>query len=142
MGHFGWPPKGVIPQGVLHKVSRHKALDHMLSRHIWLWVKSQIVPPVNLPIPTKIGSKMGAAPNPQNGIPLVLTHGHLNFLALTQKAYTKLTQKLTHKLTHKTHAQLLEQNSRKTNRSPAEPHTCRSELRVASDWQSYGELFW
>ena len=26
---------------------------------IWLWVKIQIVPPVNIPIPTKIGSKMG-----------------------------------------------------------------------------------
>ena len=25
----------------------------------WLWVEIQIVPPVNMPIPTKIGSKMG-----------------------------------------------------------------------------------
>ena len=38
----------------------------------WPWVKIQIVPPVNIPIPTKIGSKMGGAPTP-NGIPLVLT---------------------------------------------------------------------
>ena len=26
---------------------------------MWPWVKIQIVPPVNIPIPTKIGSKMG-----------------------------------------------------------------------------------
>ena len=31
------------------------------------------VPPVNIPIPTKIGSKMGGAPTNQNGTPLVLT---------------------------------------------------------------------
>ena len=30
----------------------------------WPWVKSQIVPPVNIPIPTKIGSKRGGAPIP------------------------------------------------------------------------------
>ena len=32
------------------------------------------VPPMNIPIPTKIGSKMGGAPKT---LPLVLTHGHL-----------------------------------------------------------------
>ena len=32
---------------------------------IWPWVKVQIVPPVNIPIPTKIGSKMGGAPTPK-----------------------------------------------------------------------------
>ena len=50
----------------------------------WPWVKSQIVPPVNIPIPTKIGSKMGGEftypkvgsqngfdPQP-NGLPLPL----------------------------------------------------------------------
>ena len=26
---------------------------------VWPWVKIQIVPPVNIPLPTKIGSKMG-----------------------------------------------------------------------------------
>ena len=31
------------------------------------------VPPVNIPIPTKIGSEMGGAPTNQNGIPLALT---------------------------------------------------------------------
>ena len=30
----------------------------------WPWVKIQIVPSVNIPIPTKIGSKMGGAPTP------------------------------------------------------------------------------
>ena len=33
----------------------------------WPWVKTQIVPPVNIQIPTQIGSKMGGAPLPQNG---------------------------------------------------------------------------
>ena len=38
-------------------------------------VKSQIVPPVNIPIPTKIGSKLGGefAENPPKWIPWVLT---------------------------------------------------------------------
>ena len=35
------------------------------------------VHPVNIPIPTKIGSKMGGTPTNQNGIPLVLTHRHV-----------------------------------------------------------------
>ena len=26
---------------------------------MWPWIKIQIVPPVNIPIPTKLGSKMG-----------------------------------------------------------------------------------
>ena len=35
--------------------------------------------PVNIPIPTEIDSKMGGALHlPQNGIPLVLTHGHIS----------------------------------------------------------------
>ena len=35
-------------------------------------------PPVNIPIPTKIGSKMGGEfTYPNNGIPLVLTHGQM-----------------------------------------------------------------
>ena len=33
--------------------------------NIWPWVKIQIVPPVNIPISTKIGSKMGGAPTPK-----------------------------------------------------------------------------
>ena len=33
--------------------------------HSWPWVKIQIVPPVSIPIPTKIGSKMGGAPTPK-----------------------------------------------------------------------------
>ena len=38
------------------------------SMHVvimWPWVKIQIVPPVNIPIPTKIGSKMGGAATPK-----------------------------------------------------------------------------
>ena len=42
----------------------------------WPWVKNQIVPPVSIPIPTKIGSKMGGEPNPKV-VPLVLTHSQL-----------------------------------------------------------------
>ena len=38
------------------------------------------VPPVNIPIPTKIGSKMGGAPTNQNGVPLVLTHSHISLI--------------------------------------------------------------
>ena len=41
------------------------------TQRIWPWVQIQIVPPVNIPIPTRIGSKIDGAP--QNGIPLVLT---------------------------------------------------------------------
>ena len=33
----------------------------------WLWVKTQIIPTVNIRIPTKIGSKMGGAPMPKWG---------------------------------------------------------------------------
>ena len=33
---------------------------------MWPWVKIQIVPPVNIPISTKIGSKMGGAPTLKN----------------------------------------------------------------------------
>ena len=32
------------------------------------WVKIQIVPSVNIPTPTKIGSKMGGAPIPQKWV--------------------------------------------------------------------------
>ena len=38
------------------------------------WVKTQIVPPVNISIPTQIGSKMGGAPIPKT-VPLALNHG-------------------------------------------------------------------
>ena len=42
-----------------------------VGKHMWPWVKIQIVPPVNLPIPTKKGSKMGGEfTYPKNGIPL------------------------------------------------------------------------
>ena len=45
------------------------------EEQIWPWVKSR--PPVNIPIPTKIGSKMGGAPAP-NIVPWVVsTHSHL-----------------------------------------------------------------
>ena len=39
------------------------------STHNWPWVKIQIVPPVNIPIPTKIGSRMGGEFTYQNRIP-------------------------------------------------------------------------
>ena len=49
------------------------SLDMLLvaanSQTLWPWVKIQIVPPVNIPIPTKIKPNMGGALNPQNGIP-------------------------------------------------------------------------
>ena len=47
------------------------------SIQIWPWVKIQIVPPVHIPIPTKIGSKMGAFPKmgSQNGFD---HHSHLS----------------------------------------------------------------
>ena len=38
--------------------------------YIWPWVKIQIVHPVRIPNPTKVGSKMGGAPTL---VPLVLT---------------------------------------------------------------------
>ena len=41
------------------------------------------VPPVNIPIPTKISSKMGGAPTPKM-VPLVLTHSHVAFSYKTQ----------------------------------------------------------
>ena len=42
-----------------------QATIHKPIRVISPWIKSQIVPPVNIPIPTKIGSKMGGAPTPK-----------------------------------------------------------------------------
>ena len=44
---------------------------------MWPWVKSQIVPAVNIPIPTKIGSKMGGAPTPKWYHWFVLTHSQV-----------------------------------------------------------------
>ena len=35
-----------------------------MRKNIWPWVKIQIVPPVNIPIPTDIGSKMGGKNSP------------------------------------------------------------------------------
>ena len=40
----------------------HKPSGRLLFEPICLWVKIQIVPSLNIPIRTKIGSKMGAAP--------------------------------------------------------------------------------
>ena len=37
----------------------HLQVPRVLSATHWPWVKTQIVPPVNIPIPTKLGSKMG-----------------------------------------------------------------------------------
>ena len=43
----------------------------------WPWVKTQIVPPVNIPIPSKIGSKMGGEYAYLNMVPLALKHCHM-----------------------------------------------------------------
>ena len=43
----------------------------------WPWVKNQIVPPVNITIPTKIGSKNGWCTYPKM-VPVVLNHGDMN----------------------------------------------------------------
>ena len=39
----------------------------------WPWVKLPIVPPVSVPIPTKMGSRMGGAPTPKWDPKTVLT---------------------------------------------------------------------
>ena len=47
-------------------------------RHIWPWLKIQIVPPVNIPIPAKTGSKMGGEfIYPKNGPVGFNNHSHL-----------------------------------------------------------------
>ena len=54
--------------------------------------QTQIIPPVNIPIPTKIGSKMGG---PQNGIPLVLTPGHsLQVFAFHHRCHNSRTKSI------------------------------------------------
>ena len=45
--------------------------------HSWLWVKIQIEPLVNIPIPAKLGSKMGGEFTYPNMA--VLNHGQLSF---------------------------------------------------------------
>ena len=52
---------------------------------IWPWVKSQIVP-VNIPIPTKIGSKINGWCTYPKMVPLVLTHGHIKMRMRTRAA--------------------------------------------------------
>ena len=49
-------------------------------------------PPVNIPIPTKIGSKMGGAPSPK--IPLVLTHSQIFRLGRNQLPHLPETRHL------------------------------------------------
>ena len=49
------------PLSVTHLAAGRK---HASLNNMWLWVKSP-VPPVNIPIPTQIGSKMGGAPFPK-----------------------------------------------------------------------------
>ena len=49
---------------------------------IWLWVKTQIVPPVSIPIQPLNTLKRVVHRKPQNGIPkpkTVLTNGHMGF---------------------------------------------------------------
>ena len=48
---------------------------HFICIHMAMGQKP--VPPVNIPIPTKIGSKMGGAPKTPKMVPLVLTHSHI-----------------------------------------------------------------
>ena len=58
--------------------SSHSKIACNLPHNPHVAVGQNPVPPVNIPIPTKIGSKMGSAPAP-NRIPLVLPHSHVNF---------------------------------------------------------------
>ena len=60
-------------------ISRHYLPSSLISTRPWPnwpWVKIQTVRPVNIPIPTQIGSKW-VVHLPQNGIPLLLTHSQL-----------------------------------------------------------------
>ena len=52
---------------------QESACKHKSPCNVWPCVKTQIVPPVNIPIRTKIGSKMDGAPIPLvlNPVPLV-----------------------------------------------------------------------
>ena len=64
-------------EGYLQKLpARNKDLQILQVSWRNVAMNQNPVPPVNIPIPTKIGSKMGGAPTNQNGIPLVLTHSH------------------------------------------------------------------
>ena len=70
-----WPLARETPSR--RKVTPKPFFSLAFGNIMWPCVKSQILPPVNIPSPTEIGSKMGGAPTNQNGIPLVLTHSHV-----------------------------------------------------------------
>ena len=55
----------LLLQSLLGVVQAMLDVVQQLLDAIWPRVKSQIVPPVNIPIPTKIGPKMGGAPTPK-----------------------------------------------------------------------------
>ena len=61
--HPQHPQNGSLDHGtILRKQTAQSGCNG--CKDIWPWVKSQIVPPVNIPIPTKIEPKMGKAPTP------------------------------------------------------------------------------
>ena len=47
------------------ELAQESSLRRILVESIWPWVKVQIAPPVNIPLPTKKGSKTGDAPTPK-----------------------------------------------------------------------------
>ena len=55
--------RGIITPVRWYRISSIHSNTHFIHRspleNKWPWVQSQIVPPANIPIPTKIGSKMG-----------------------------------------------------------------------------------
>ena len=60
------------------QVCVHASTEQVVTQLQHMGVGQIPVPPVNIPIPTKIPTKMGGAPTNQNGIPLVLTHSHIS----------------------------------------------------------------
>ena len=79
MNRFGTPIKETTSWMVFLGVIPTRSLP--IAPATWPWVKIQIVPPVNTPIPTKIGSKMGSefTENPKWDDKTVLTHGPSSF---------------------------------------------------------------
>ena len=68
-GLLGLPPPPSLPP------SPHDYFQSSMLASLQHFVQGQNpVPPVNISIPTRIGSKMGGAQIPQHGVPLVLTH--------------------------------------------------------------------
>ena len=78
----GVPKRKTHPHQLWALLAEHTKAKGTMLNWRWLWVKIQIVPPVNIPIHTKIGSKMGGefTKKTQHGIQIgVVPRPHPNF---------------------------------------------------------------